>query len=143
MNLTTNAKYLRRNMTDAERKLWYYLRGHRFLGYKFKRQKPIGRYIVDFVCLEKALIIEIDGGQHLEQRHKDDERDHYFRRRGFQTLRFWNHDVLRETETVLEHIRHALQNRAATMPQPPPKSGRRLRSAMAKNPGFNTEEPWL
>ena len=66
MNLLNNAKSLRSNQTDAEMQLWHHLRAHRFMGLKFKRQKPIGAYIVDFVCIERKLILELDGGQHAE-----------------------------------------------------------------------------
>ncbi|MDH4608254.1 endonuclease domain-containing protein [Pseudomonas sp. BN102] len=103
-----NARQLRSNMTDAERHLWYYLRGHRFLGLKFKRQKPMGRYIVDFICLEYRLVIELDGGQHQEQVARDAERDRYFIKQGYRVLRFWNHEVLGETDSVLEVIRRAV-----------------------------------
>ncbi len=75
MNLLDNAKILRRSMTDAEQKLWYFLRAHRFMGKKFKRQKPLGRYVVDFVCLEEKLIVELDGGQHADSLEYDRERD--------------------------------------------------------------------
>ena len=105
MGLRENARLLRSNMTDAEVCLWYHLRAHRFIGLKFKRQKPIGRYIVDFVCLEHFLIIELDGGQHAEHTDGDRERDEYLSRRGYRVLRFWNHQVLAEIEAVLESIR--------------------------------------
>jgi very-short-patch-repair endonuclease len=82
MGLRENAKSLRTHMTDAEAQLWYRLRAHRFMGLKFKRQKPIGRYIVDFVCLEQFLVIELDGGQHMEQAGWDRERDEYLCERG-------------------------------------------------------------
>ncbi|WP_280324521.1 endonuclease domain-containing protein [Pseudomonas sp. BN102] len=108
MDLKHNARQLRSNMTDAERHLWYYLRGHRFLGLKFKRQKPMGRYIVDFICLEYRLVIELDGGQHQEQVARDAERDRYFIKQGYRVLRFWNHEVLGETDSVLEVIRRAV-----------------------------------
>jgi very-short-patch-repair endonuclease len=102
------AKKLRVNMTDAERRLWYRLRGHRFDGNKFKRQVPIGPYIVDFACLNRKLVVEADGGQHNENQH-DDARDAYLRREGFRVLRFWNNDVLSNTEGVLEVILGALE----------------------------------
>ena len=70
-----NAKALRSNQTEVEERLWYHLRAHRFMGLKFKRQKPMGRYIVDFVCVERRLIIELDGGQHAEQTVYDQQRD--------------------------------------------------------------------
>ncbi|AYC34482.1 endonuclease domain-containing protein [Pseudomonas cavernae] len=103
-----NAKRLRTEMTEAEMRLWYYLRGHRFLGLKFKRQKPIGPYIVDFICLEQFLIIELDGGQHQQQAEQDRIRDRYFQQRGYRVLRFWNHEVLAQTDAVLEAIRLAI-----------------------------------
>ncbi|QMV62605.1 endonuclease domain-containing protein [Pseudomonas berkeleyensis] len=105
MPLLDNAKRLRLEMTDAEQRLWYYLRGHRFLGLKFKRQKPIGPYIVDFICTERWLAIELDGGQHQQQTEYDRQRERYLESRGYRVLRFWNHQVLAETEAVLEQIR--------------------------------------
>jgi very-short-patch-repair endonuclease len=105
MTLLDNAKRLRRGMTDAEQQLWYRLRAHRFLGLKFKRQKPIGPYIVDFICAEHWLVIELDGGQHQQQTEYDQQREHYLESRGYRVLRFWNHQVLAETEAVLEQIR--------------------------------------
>jgi very-short-patch-repair endonuclease len=92
--MLSNAKALRRNLTEAEQRLWYHLRAHRFMGYKFKRQKPIGRYIVDFACLEHRLIIELDGGQHSEQAVYDQQRDTWLRSQGYTILRFWNNDVM-------------------------------------------------
>ena len=86
------AKKLRTNMTDAERRLWYHLRAHRFEGHKFKRQVPIGRYVVGFACLHRKLVVEVDGGQHSESA-RDRQRDDWLRANGFQVLRFWNHDV--------------------------------------------------
>ena len=98
-----HAKKLRSVMTDAERRLWYHLRAHRFDGKKIKRQVPIGPYIVDFACLGQKLIIEVDGGQHSESQ-SDVVRDAYLEREGFRVLRFWNNDVLRNTNGVLEVI---------------------------------------
>jgi len=97
------AKQLRSNMTDAERRLWYRLRGHRFGGLKFKRQAPIGPYIVDFICFDHKLIIELDGGQHSEN-PKDRARDVWLGNEGYQVMRFWNSDVLQRTKSVLEMI---------------------------------------
>ena len=108
MSLLDNAKSLRRTMTDAEQKLWYHLRAHRFMGLKFKRQKPIGHYVVDFACIEKKLVIELDGGQHAEAVEYDHERDAWLCSQGYTVLRFWNNDLLNETESVLEQIRLAL-----------------------------------
>ncbi len=87
---TKQAKRLRSSQTEAELRLWYHLRAHRFLGLKFKRQKPLGSYIADFVCLEYRLVIEVDGGQHNEQRlSKDCERDIWLATQGFAVLKFW------------------------------------------------------
>lgn len=108
MSLLDNAKSLRGNLTDAEQKLWYHLRAHRFMGRKFKRQKPMGRYVVDFVCLEDKLIIELDGGQHAENTGYDQVRDSWLRSEGYTVLRFWNNEMMHETESVLERIRLAL-----------------------------------
>jgi very-short-patch-repair endonuclease len=102
------ARRLRSNMTDAERRLWYRLRAHRFGGVKFKRQVPIGPYIVDFACLGRRLVLEIDGGQHADNQ-ADQIRDHVLNEHGFKVLRFWNHDVLRRTSAVLESIMNSLE----------------------------------
>ena len=106
--MLTNAKSLRSNQTDAEQRLWYHLRAHRFMGLKFRRQKPMGRYIVDFVCIERRLIIEIDGGQHAEQVVYDRQRDEWLGSQGYAVLRFWNNDVMQRLDSVLERIRCVL-----------------------------------
>ena len=105
--LRQRAKHLRSQSTDSERHLWYYLRAKR-LGFKFKRQVPMGAFIVDFVCLEKRLIIELDGGQHLDNEHYDTKRTAWLNMQGFRVLRFWNNDVLQQTTAVLEVILRAL-----------------------------------
>ena len=102
------ARTLRRDMTDAERCLWHQLRAHRFVGLKFKRQKPLGCYIVDFVCLEMCLVIELDGGQHAERVAYDQQRDGWLRAQGFEVLRFWNHEVLGNPEGVAQEIARVL-----------------------------------
>jgi very-short-patch-repair endonuclease len=128
MSLLDNAKTLRRTMTDAEQKLWYHLRAHRFMGRKFKRQKPIGRYVVDFICLEEKLIIELDGGQHAESVTYDQERDVWLLSQGYTVLRFWNNEMMNETESVLERIRLAIENEVGASetlsPDPSPTSVR-------------------
>ncbi|MCW8444155.1 DUF559 domain-containing protein [Fluoribacter gormanii] len=101
--LRQRARDLRKNSTDAERHLWYYPRANR-LGFKFKRQVPIGEFIVDFVCLEKRLIIELDGGQHANNQMYDAKRTDWLMTRGFKVLRFWNHDIFQQTQSVLEVI---------------------------------------
>ena len=118
------AKRLRKSQTEAELRLWYHLRAHRFLGLKFKRQKPLGPYIADFTCLECWLIIEVDGSQHNEQRlSKDHERDAWLAIQGFTVLRFWNDEVLRDTDAVLERIRQAVELGRPSPPPPLPQVG--------------------
>ncbi|MFC0710917.1 endonuclease domain-containing protein [Azorhizophilus paspali] len=114
------ARALRRGMTEAEQRLWYHLRAHRFLGLKFRRQAPLGRYIVDFVCMELRLIVELDGGQHARQVAYDQRRDDWLRERDFMVLRFWNHQVLQQTEAVLERIRLGVERARARSSPPTP-----------------------
>ena len=114
------ARQLRQNMTDTERHLWRHLRHRQFDGCKFRRQAPIEKYIVDFVCFERKLIIELDGGQHTLQTPKDDERTRWLNSRGFRVLRFWNHEVFEDLDSVFEAIWNALK---APPPQPSPARG--------------------
>ena len=106
--MTTRARQLRRNQTDAERLLWSKLRNRQLEGRKARRQYVIGPYIVDFVFLEDRLIVELDGGQHAEQVEGDAQRTAWLEMKGFRVLRFWNHEVLGNLEGVLEVIRRAL-----------------------------------
>ena len=106
---TARAKALRSNMTDAERRLWYFLRAHRFKGTKFKRQATIGKYIVDFVSFEKHLVIEVDGSQHADN-EADRLRTRWLEDRGFRVLRFWNNEVLKNTSGVLDTIMVAIES---------------------------------
>ena len=106
-----HARDLRRNPTDAERALWKHLRLRQLGGYKFRRQQPLGQYIVDFVCLEKRLIVELDGGQHAERVGADTVRTAWLGAQGFHVMRFWNHDILNEIEVVKEAIRVELLRR--------------------------------
>ena len=105
MHTLQKAKILRHNQTEAEQKLWYHLRAHRFMGLKFKRQQPMGYYIVDFVCIEHKLIIELDGGHHQQQMEYDQQRTDWLNSQDYTVLRFWNHDVLQQIEVVLERVR--------------------------------------
>ena len=91
-------------MTDAERFLWKYIRKRQLEGYRFRRQYPIGVYIVDFVCLDQKLIIELDGSQHQNNNEYDTTRSQYLELQGFKIIRFWNNQVLNEIEGVLETI---------------------------------------
>jgi len=102
------ARTLRRNSTDAERKLWAALRSWQFSGYKFRRQHPIEQYIVDFACTKYHLIVEADGGQHAENK-RDILRTKQLEEQGWKVLRFWNTDILKNTEGVLMAIHTALK----------------------------------
>jgi very-short-patch-repair endonuclease len=113
------AKRLRRNQTDAERLLWFRLRDRRLGGWKFKRQVPIGRYIVDFFCADAKLIIELDGGQHSGA-VRDAGRTEALEAFGYLVVRFWNHDVMRNIEGVLEEISSMLNQHRSEPPHPTP-----------------------
>jgi agmatine deiminase len=116
--LRSFAACLRGNQTDAEQRLWERIRGGQIKEWKFRRQHPIGEYIVDFCCLEGMLIIELDGGQHLEQEKADEERTKYLRSVGFRVLRYWNDDVLMKTDDVLEEILRGLEGTESIDPHP-------------------------
>ena len=103
------ARQLRKNPTNVERLLWQQLRFWQIDGYKFRRQQPLGNFIVDFVCLGKRLIVELDGGQHAQQENYDAERDAWLRNQDFTVLRFWNNDVLTNMDGVVETIAKTLQ----------------------------------
>jgi very-short-patch-repair endonuclease len=98
-----NAKSLRTDMTDAERRIWSRLRREQ-LGCRFRRQHPIGGYVVDFACLEPKLIVEIDGSQHMDQISYDERRTAWLAQHGFRVLRFWSNDALSQTDAVVEQI---------------------------------------
>ena len=104
------ARELRQRYTDAEKALWMKLRDRQIEGVKFRRQQPIGPYIVDFVSCQRNLIIEIDGGQHNEEKmtEGDEQRTMRLEERGYRIMRFWNNEVLTNVEGVLERIREAL-----------------------------------
>ena len=102
------ARQLRKHQTEAEARLWYFFRDRRFLGFKFRRQYKIGSYVVDFCCIERMLVVEIDGSQHSLQKVQDEKRTAYLEQMGYRVVRFWNHEVLQQTKTVLEAIRAVL-----------------------------------
>jgi len=122
-------RLLRENATDAERRLWALLRDRRLQGYKFRRQHPIGPFIVDFACTKYQLVIEADGGQHNENA-ADARRTAYVECRGWRVLRFWNNDILTNTEGVLLAVLEALDE--ATDPSP---SAKRPLSRTARTAG--------
>ena len=108
---------LRGQMTDAEVSLWMRVRGKQIGGHYFRRQVPMGAYIVDFVCVKAHLIIEVDGSQHLRATEYDEQRTAWLKSRGYRVLRFWDNDVLQQQAAVLESIRLALLA-APTLPSP-------------------------
>jgi len=109
MNLTTNARYLRKNQTDVEKILWQKLRNRQLLNCKFRRQAPFYPYIVDFVCMECQIIVELDGSQHIEQQVYDDKRSAFLQAQGYKVLRFWNNEVIDNLEGVLIVIMTAVE----------------------------------
>ncbi len=115
---------LRVEQTDAEHKLWDALRNRQISHFKFRRQHPIGPYIVDFYCAERGLVIEVDGGQHAQGILKDQKRTDYLTQMGCRVLRFWDHEVLLELDSVLEAIRLVLND---PHPHPLPKREREQR----------------
>jgi adenine-specific DNA-methyltransferase len=114
------ARELRRAPTEAEARLWEILRARRLEGWKWRRQAPVGPFIVDFVCLKAALVVEVDGGIHIAQAARDARRDDELRRRGLQVLRFWNHEVL----TDLDRVRWTILS--ACRESDPARRGRRI-----------------
>jgi very-short-patch-repair endonuclease len=127
MNRTiTFAKQLRKNMTDAERKLWEFLRHKQISGLKFRKQAPIGKFIVDFVCHEAKIIIELDGGQHDEEKNinYDNERSLWLSSQGYFVQRYWNNEIFENIEGVVDSILDLCSSRICT-PHPflPPQSG--------------------
>jgi very-short-patch-repair endonuclease len=117
------ARQLRRNLTEAEQALWRHLRLRQLDGHKFRRQQPIGPYIADFICFETRLIVELDGGQHSSQTTSDAERSAWLEMQGFRVMRFWNHEVLQNTEAVTERIREACLPPHPNLPPPGGKEG--------------------
>jgi very-short-patch-repair endonuclease len=108
------ARELRRTMTDAERRLWRCLRGKQLAGYRFRKQHPIDRFVLDFYCPAARLAIELDGGQHHTDagRESDATRTAWLENRGIRVLRFWNDDVLQNTDSVVQTIWDVLHQNA-------------------------------
>ncbi|MCY4365876.1 MAG: endonuclease domain-containing protein [Chloroflexi bacterium] len=120
-DITARARHLRKNPTDSERALWNILRNRQIFGLRFRRQVPLGPFIVDFACLEARLIIEVDGGQHFENKHYDECRTAWLNSVGFRVLRFWNNQVLNEIDSVWQEIQVAVGELSPTHSCPPPK----------------------
>jgi very-short-patch-repair endonuclease len=114
------ARGLRRRQTDAERMLWFQVRDRRLGGWKFKRQVFVDKYVVDFLCADAHLIIEIDGGQHAERRDHDDNRTRILETMGYLVLRFWNNEVLSNIEGVVETIMNTMDEHRSVPPHPDP-----------------------
>ena len=125
MDIRQKAKQLRSNSTDAERNLWAHIRNRRLEGWKFRRQLPVGQYIVDFACPELRLIIEIDGGQHAEQVIYDLNRTKILQSKGYQVVRYWNNEVLGNIEGVIEALTLTLSQREREL-SPSPSGERDL-----------------
>ena len=116
--LVNTAKTLRKSQTDAEKLLWKHLRAKQMEGLKFRRQhSQLEIYVIDFICLEKLLVIEVDGGQHADNK-KDEERDAWLKSEGFNVLRFWNNEALTNMKGVLEVIRENCLNHPPLNPLP-------------------------
>ena len=115
--MRVRARALRQSQTDAEALLWRKLRDRQLLGLKFRRQRPVASYFADFACVEIGLIVELDGGQHLapDALAHDGQRSVVLTQEGFEVLRFWNHEVLQQTDAVLQQIANVAQRRAATL----------------------------
>ena len=126
------ARQLRRESTDVEQRLWWLLRDRRLVGRKFRRQHSIGPYFADFACIERKIIVELDGGQHVERCAYDDRRSTWLEAHGWRVLRFWDDDVLLRMDDVLEMIVGALA--AAPHPDPLPASGARGNGAPHPDP---------
>lgn len=107
--LINNAKRLRKNATLAEKILWSLLRARRLNGVKFRRQQPMGSYIVDFMSFEKKIVIELDGYSHRRLKKKDAARDQYLEGKGYKVLRFWNSEVTNKTELVIRKILNTME----------------------------------
>jgi very-short-patch-repair endonuclease len=125
-NLKHRARHLRKNLTDSEQVLWSRLRRKQLLGIQFYRQRPIGKYIVDYFAPKAKLVVEVDGSQHMQGDHptKDKERDAYLAKLGLQVLRYNNRQVLLETEAVVKAIYCAMAERLnIEIPQPPFQRG--------------------
>jgi len=117
------ARELRRTQTDAERHLWARLRNRRLHGLKFRRQFPVGSFFADFLCLDRRLIIEVDGRQHAESQAEDLDRTHFLAEQGFKVIRFWNNDVLKKTDSVCKEILNEANKNSDSQPLPEGEDG--------------------
>lgn len=133
MSIVERARELRKNMTDAERLLWSRLRRRQVYRLRFRRQHPIGPFIADFACTQAGLVIELDGGQHVQARDKDAARTRWLEQSGYRVLRFWNNDVLTQIDAVVQVVAAATQ---APPPRLPRFAGEEPESPPALTPPF-------
>jgi very-short-patch-repair endonuclease len=112
------ARKLRKNLTDAERVLWQILRNRQLVGRKSRRQHPIGPFFVDFVCIVKKLVIEVDGGQHADSLQEDFKRTRYLANKGYRVVRFWNNEVLKESDAIPNSLLKFLSDSPSPYPSP-------------------------
>ena len=140
---TERARTLRKQATDAEKLLWKYLRAKQLRSIKFRRQQPIGNYIVDFVCFSHKLVIELDGGQHAQPTHqlKDQKRDEWLQGQGFKVIRFWNTDVLNNIEGVVETIHYEIFGVPFSPSPNPSHQGRGTLSSLPSKEGTLSSLP--
>lgn len=142
--LRQKARELRNTATDAERRLWQHLRLKQLGGCKFRRQVPVAGYIADFLCLERKLIVELDGGQHAEQTAYDAQRTNVLESEGYRVVRYWNDDVLLRTVDVLEDILRRLElakeNSKINIKSTPPQSSPPLRAREEANSNHEGDE---
>ncbi|GAB3736462.1 hypothetical protein GCM10028862_21090 [Luteimonas pelagia] len=139
-----HARTLRHDATDAERKLWHHLKGRRLLGLKFRRQFPIAGFVADFACIELGLVIELDGGQHVEHACRDHARTLRIEANGHRVIRFWNDDVLTRTDAVMDEVYRQVEmlSRAkGTPPQPSPARRGGSASPPARRGGSDVTAP--
>jgi very-short-patch-repair endonuclease len=130
------ARELRKNMTDTEWLLWSKLRGRQFGGFKFRKQSPIGKFIVDFVCFDRKVVVELDGGQHAVSVEEDQKRSEWFKSQGFRVLRFWNHEMIEDSDMVMEAIWLALQM-PPTLALPHEGGGKSWGAECSEKPDFS------
>jgi very-short-patch-repair endonuclease len=119
------ARHLRKNLTDTERFVWHRLRKRQLAHFKFRRQMPLGPFIVDFISLERRVILELDGGQHTEQAEEDQKRTEWLQGQGFRVLRFWNHEVWKDWDAIEQVLWEALEAVPPTPTLPRQGGGRK------------------
>ncbi len=129
-------------MSNVEQALWHHLRCRQISGLKFRRQHPFGDYILDFVCLENKLVIEVDGGQHGQQTRYEKDRTQKLRAAGFRILRFWNNEVLKNTESVKEKISLVVQELQSHPTPNLPLEGGGVRKVPLDGGGIKKVSPW-